>query len=247
MHASTDFTAFVFLLSANLTAQEGVSCPKFNVPERREHIYIILAHAAHVAMSRHDIWRIIGHARAAGSASATRLLVAAALSVRRPRAYAPSDGVMATDAKGGAIGGWRALHIHVNAGPRGATWPAGSYLKLDAVKLETVRTVARRRGSWAKDVLVGLLGKSVFGSIALVRPRWKPSACTRFRSRRKTLRCRSTNETLMPLMPYKFCCAGKIHHRCAHLRRRRRQRRCFGNEGPREAGAESVWGQRRRR
>jgi hypothetical protein len=66
-----------------------------------------------------------------------------------------------------------------------------------------------------------LLGKSVFGSIALVRPRWKPSACIRFRSREKTLRCTSTNETLMPLMPYKFCCAGKTHHRCAHLRRRR--------------------------
>jgi hypothetical protein len=54
-----------------------------------------------------------------------------------------------------------------------------------------------------------LLGKLVFGNIALVRPRWKPSACIRFRSRKRSLRCMSTNETLMPLMPYEFCCAGK--------------------------------------
>jgi hypothetical protein len=34
-------------------------------------------------------------------------------------------------------------------------------------------------------------------------------ACIQFRSREKTLRCMSTNETLMLLMPYEFCCAGK--------------------------------------
>jgi hypothetical protein len=56
-----------------------------------------------------------------------------------------------------------------------------------------------------------VLGKLVFGSIALVRPRWETSSCIRFRSRERTLRCMSTNETLMPLMPYEFCCAGKTH------------------------------------
>jgi hypothetical protein len=75
-------------------------------------------------------------------------------------------------------------------------------------------------GAWSWSAS-SLLGKSVFGSIALVRPRWKPSACIHFRSREKTLRCMSTNETLTPLMPYKFCCAGKTHYGCAHLRRRR--------------------------
>jgi hypothetical protein len=54
-----------------------------------------------------------------------------------------------------------------------------------------------------------LLGKWVFGSIAFVRPCWEPLACIRFRPRKRTLRCMSTNETLMPLMPYEFCCAGK--------------------------------------
>jgi hypothetical protein len=97
-----------------------------------------------------------------------------------------------------------------------------------------------------------LLGKWVFGSIALVRPRWEPSACIRFRPRKRTLRCMSTNETLMPLMPYEFCCAGKTLWGCAYLRHRRCQRQGSGDEGPRkaEAGAAGprrrVRGQRRR-
>jgi hypothetical protein len=66
-----------------------------------------------------------------------------------------------------------------------------------------------------------VLGKLVFGSIALARPRWRPSVCIRLRSRGKTLRCTGTNKTLMPLMPYEFRCAGMIPCGGAYLRRRR--------------------------
>jgi hypothetical protein len=85
-----------------------------------------------------------------------------------------------------------------------------------------------------------LLGKMVFGSIALARPRWKPSACIRLRSRGKTLCRTSTNEILMPLVPYEFRCAGMILCCCAYLRRRRCWWPRSGDEGPRGPGAENA-------
>jgi hypothetical protein len=78
-----------------------------------------------------------------------------------------------------------------------------------------------RRSTASYVIPSSLLGKLVFGSIALARPRWQPSVCVRFRSRGKTLRCTGTNETLMPLMPYEFRCAGMIPCGGAYLLRRR--------------------------
>jgi seryl-tRNA synthetase len=45
--------------------------------------------------------------------------------------------------------------------------------------------------------------------------------CIQLRSREKTLRRMSTNETLMPLVPYEFCCAGKTFCGRVYLRCRR--------------------------
>jgi hypothetical protein len=81
-----------------------------------------------------------------------------------------------------------------------------------------------------------LLGKLVFGIIALVRPRWRPSVCVRLRSRGKTLRCTGANKTLMPLMPCEFRCAGMIPCGGAYLRCRRYGWPCSGDEGPRGPG-----------
>jgi hypothetical protein len=43
-----------------------------------------------------------------------------------------------------------------------------------------------------------------------------------------SLRCTGANETLMPLVPCEFCCAGMIPHGGAYLRRRRYGWPCSG-------------------
>jgi hypothetical protein len=97
----------------------------------------------------------------------------------------------------------------------------GEFRRPIFTRLRSIVSSALRRVRTALTDEGLLLGKLVFGSIAPARPRWKPSVYIRLRSREKTLRCTSTNETLMPLMPYEFCCAGMIHYGCAYLRRRR--------------------------
>jgi hypothetical protein len=81
-----------------------------------------------------------------------------------------------------------------------------------------------------------LLGKLVFGSTTLVRPRWRPSVYVRLRSHGKTFRCTGANKTLMPPMPCEFCCAGMIARGGAYLRCRRYGWPCSGDEGPRGPG-----------
>jgi hypothetical protein len=81
-----------------------------------------------------------------------------------------------------------------------------------------------------------LLGKLVFGSITLVRPRWRPSVCVRLRSRGETFAVRALTKTLIPLMLCEFCCAGMTPHGGACLRCRRHGWPCSGDEGPRGPG-----------